>query len=151
MPCPPDYICVTPRFGGLHLIELTATNVLSLVLCPTDVACIGAARRGPAEPLRELPLLPLFLRSVQLRRLPHQEDAGPGFLYIGEPSTLTGVEWVLLDLGQPRLGDDDALLLCVVVGDRVAGLVGLGDDVLHVLVPQRAQQPEEELALRQPP
>ena len=100
--------------GCLHLTELTASKVLSLVLGPAQVTCIGAARGGPTESLRELPLLPLFLRYVQLRQLPHQEDAGPGFLYIGEPSTLTEVEKVLLELGQPCLGDDDALLLGVV-------------------------------------
>ena len=55
-----------------------------------------------------------------------------------------------LQLGQPGVGDEDTFFLRIVVGDGVAPLVRLGDHVPHVLVPQGAQDTEEEVALRQP-
>ncbi len=57
---------------------------------------------------------------------------------------------VLLELGQQHVGDDDALLHGVVIGHGEASLVGVSDDVLHVLVLQGAQQAEEILELWQP-
>ena len=50
---------------------------------------------------------------------------------------------------EPAVGDGDALLLGVVFAHLEALAGGRVDDILHVLLPQRAQDTEEELALRQ--
>ena len=55
---------------------------------------------------------------------------------------------MLRELLEPALGDGDALTFWVVAGlEALDG--GIMDDVGHVLLAQRAQHPEEELALRQ--
>ncbi len=54
---------------------------------------------------------------------------------------------MLLQLGEPGVGDQDSLLLVVVFGDGVAPLVRLGNHILHVLVAQGAHDAEEEVAL----
>jgi hypothetical protein len=56
---------------------------------------------------------------------------------------------MLVELLEPAVGDGDALALGVVVADLEALAGGVVDDVCHVLLPQRAQYTEEELALRQ--
>ena len=55
---------------------------------------------------------------------------------------------MLHELLEPSVGDGDALALGVVVADLEAFVGGLLDDVRHVLLPQSAKHPEEELALR---
>lgn len=50
---------------------------------------------------------------------------------------------------EPALGDGNALLLWVLLGNLEALLLGLGDDVLHVLLAEAAQDTKEELPLRQ--
>ena len=57
---------------------------------------------------------------------------------------------VLLQLGKPCIRDEYAFLLGVVVSDRVAFLVRLGDHVLQVLIPQGAHYAEKEITLREP-
>ena len=56
---------------------------------------------------------------------------------------------MLGELLEPALGDGDALMLWVVVAGLEALAGGIMDDVGHVLLAQRAQHPEEELALGQ--
>ena len=91
--------------------------------------------------------LPLCL--VQLGVLLHQEDARPRFLYKVNNMPLTRVVGVLVEQLEPAVGDGDALLLGVVLAHLEALAGGRVDDVLHVLLAQRAQDAEEELALRQ--
>ena len=62
---------------------------------------------------------------------------------------LTRVVGMLVEQLEPTVGDGDALLLRVVFAHLEALAGGRMDDVLHVLLPQRAQDTEEELALRQ--
>ena len=91
--------------------------------------------------------LPLCL--VQLGVLLHQEDARARFLYKVNNMLLTRVVGMLVEQLEPAVGDGDALLLGVVLAHLEALAGGRVDDVLHVLLPQRAQDAEEELALRQ--
>ena len=98
--------------------------------------------------------LPLCL--VQLGVLLHQEDACARFLYKVNNMVLTRVVRVLtrvvrmlVEQLEPAVGDGDALLLRVVLAHLEALAGGSVDNVLHVLLPQRAQDAEEELALRQ--
>ena len=56
---------------------------------------------------------------------------------------------MLVEQLEPSVGDCDALLLGVVFAHLEAFAGGRMDDVFHVLLPQRAQDAEEELALRQ--
>jgi hypothetical protein len=56
---------------------------------------------------------------------------------------------MLIEQLEPAVGDGDALLLGVVFAHLEALAGGRVDDVLHVLLPQRAQDAEEKLALRQ--
>jgi hypothetical protein len=53
---------------------------------------------------------------------------------------------VLLQLGKPGVGDEDALLLRIIVGNGVALLMCFRDDVSHVLISQSAQDTKEEVA-----
>jgi len=57
---------------------------------------------------------------------------------------------MLLQLGQPGVGDEDTFFLRVVVGDCIAPLVRLGNHVPHVLVAEGANHTKEEVALWQP-
>ena len=91
----------------------------------------------------------LPLRLVQLGVLLHQEDACTRFIYKVYNMLLTRVVGMLVEQLEPAVGDGDALLLGVVVGRLEALAGGRVDDVLHVLLAQRAQDAEEELALRQ--
>ena len=91
--------------------------------------------------------LPLCL--VQLCVLLHQEDACPRFLYKVNNMLLTRVVGMLVEQLEPTVGDGDTLLLRVVFAHLEALAGGRVDDVLHVLLSQRAQDAEEELALRQ--
>ena len=61
---------------------------------------------------------------------------------------LTRVVGMLVERLEPSVCDGDALLLWVVVTHLEALAGGSVDDVLHVLLPQCAQDTEEELALR---
>ena len=56
---------------------------------------------------------------------------------------------MLVEQLEPAIGDGDALLLGVVLAHFEALAGSCVDDVLHVLLPQRAQDAEEELALWQ--
>ena len=89
--------------------------------------------------------LPLCL--VQLGVLLHQEDARARLLYQVSNMRLTRVVGMLGELLELALGDGDALTLRVVVAGLEALAGGVMDDVGHVLLAQRAQHPEEELAL----
>jgi hypothetical protein len=91
--------------------------------------------------------LPLCL--VQLGVLLHQEDARARFLYKVNNMLLTRVVGMLVEQLKPAVGDGDALLLGVVLANFEALAGSCVDDVLHVLLTQRAQDAEEELALRQ--
>ena len=91
--------------------------------------------------------LPLCL--VQLGVLLHQEDARARFFYKVSIILLTRMVGMLVEQLEPAVGDGDALLLRVVFAHLEAFAGGRVDDVLHVLLPQRAQNTEEELALRQ--
>jgi hypothetical protein len=91
--------------------------------------------------------LPLCL--VQLCVLLHQEDARARFLYKINNMLLTRVVGMLVKQLEPAIGDGDALLLLVVLTHFEALAGSCVDNVLHVLLPQRAQDAEEELALRQ--
>ena len=55
---------------------------------------------------------------------------------------------MLVEQLEPVVGDGDALLLRVVIAHLEALAGGHVDNVLNVLLPQRAQDAEEELALR---
>jgi len=101
-----------------------------------------------AKSLAQLVHRPVLLGLVQLRMLLHQEDARAGLLYRDYRWGLTGVVGMLHELRVPGVRDGDALTLGVVVLDLEALVRGLGDDVLHVLLPHGAQHPEEELPLR---
>ena len=79
----------------------------------------------------------------------HQEDASPGFLYKFNTILLTRVVGMLIELLQPSVGDGDALTFGVIFTHLKAFAGGIMDDVCHVLLPQRTQYAEEELALRQ--
>ena len=59
------------------------------------------------------------------------------------------MERMLVKQLEPAIGDGDALLLRVVLAHLEALAGSCVDDVLHVLLPQCAQDIEEELALRQ--
>ena len=61
---------------------------------------------------------------------------------------LTRVVGVLIEQLEPAVGDGDALPLGVVLAHLEALAGGRVDDVLNVLLAQRAQDAEEELALR---
>ena len=89
--------------------------------------------------------LPLCL--VQLGVLFHQEDTRARFLYKVNNMLLTRVVGMLVKQLKPAIGDGNALLLGIVLAhfETLAG--SCVDDVLHVLLPQRAQDAEEELAL----
>jgi hypothetical protein len=91
--------------------------------------------------------LPLCL--IQLGVLLHQEDPRTRFLYKVNNILLTGVVGMLVKQLEPAIGDGDALFLGVVLAHFEALAGSCVDDVLHVLLPQRAQDTEEELALRQ--
>ena len=91
--------------------------------------------------------LPLCL--VQLGMLLHQEDASARFLYRVNTMLITRVVGMFVEQLEPTVGDGDSLLLRVVLAHLEALAGGRVDDVLHVLLPQRAQDSEEELALRQ--
>ena len=54
---------------------------------------------------------------------------------------------MLLQLGEPGVGDEDAFFLGVVVSHGVPLLVRLGDHILHVLIAERADNTKEEVAL----
>jgi hypothetical protein len=90
--------------------------------------------------------LPLCL--VQLGVLLHQKDACTRFLYKVNNMLLTRVVGMLVEQLEPAVGDGDALLLWVVVAHLEALAGGSVDDVLHLLIPQCAQDTEVELALR---
>ena len=62
---------------------------------------------------------------------------------------LTRVVGMLIKLFEPSIGYGYALALGVIVTNLEALAGGRMDDVLHVLLPQRAQDTEEKLALRQ--
>ena len=62
---------------------------------------------------------------------------------------LTRMVGMFVEQLEPTIGDGDALLLGVVLAHLEALAGGCVDDVLHILLPQRAQDAEEELALRQ--
>ena len=79
----------------------------------------------------------------------HQEDSRARFFYKVNIILLTRVVGVLVEQLEPAVGDGDALLLGVVLAHLEALARGRVDDVLHVLLPRRAQDAEEELALRQ--
>jgi hypothetical protein len=91
--------------------------------------------------------LPLCL--IQLGVLLHQEDARARFLYKVKIMPLTRVVGMLVEQLEPAIGDGNALLLGVVLAHLEALAGGRVDDVLHVLLSQRAQDAKEELALRQ--
>ena len=91
--------------------------------------------------------LPLGL--VQLGVLLHQEDARARFFYKVNSMLLTRVVGMFVEQLEPTVFDSDALLLRVVLTHLEALAGGRVDDVLHVLLAQRAQDAEEELALRQ--
>ena len=80
--------------------------------------------------------LPLCL--VQLRVLLHQEDACPRFLYKVNNMLLTRVVGMLVKQLEQAVGDSDTLLLRVVFAHLEALAGGRVDDVLHVLLSQRA-------------
>ena len=56
---------------------------------------------------------------------------------------------MLLELSHPLVGDEDALSLGVVVSDSVAFLMGVSDDVLHILIPQGTEDAKKEFSLGQ--
>ena len=91
----------------------------------------------------------LPLCFVQLGMLLHQEDACARFFYKVNNMQLTRVVGMLVEQLEPAVGDGDALLLRVVLAHLEALARGRMDDVLHVLLSQRAKDAEEELALRQ--
>ena len=62
---------------------------------------------------------------------------------------LTRVVGMLVEQLEPAVSYGDTLLFWVVIAHLEALAGGRMDDVLHVLLPQRAQDAEEELALRQ--
>ena len=91
--------------------------------------------------------LPLCL--IQLGVLLHQEDSRARFFYKVNIILLTRVVGMLVEQLEPAVDDGDALLLRVVLAHLEALAGGRVDDVLHVLLSQRAKDAEEELALRQ--
>ena len=101
------------------------------------------------QPLGEGVHRALRLCLVQLGVLLHQEDARARFLYKVNNMLLTRVVGMLVEQLEPAVGDGDALLLRVVLGRLESLAGGRVDDVLHVLLAQRAQDAEKELALRQ--
>jgi hypothetical protein len=101
------------------------------------------------KPLRERMHGALPLCLIQLGVLLHQEDARPRFLYKVNNMPLTRVVGMFVEQLEPAVSDGDTLLLRVVLAHLEALVGGRVDDVLHVLLPQRAQYAEEELALRQ--
>ena len=92
-------------------------------------------------------VLPLCL--VQLSVFLHQKDSRPRFFYMVNDMPLTRVVGMLHEVLEPAVGDGDALALGVVVAHLEALLGCIMDDVLHLLLSQRAQDAEEELTLRQ--
>ena len=90
----------------------------------------------------------LPLRLVHFGVLLHQEDSRARFFYKVNIILLTRVVGMLVEQLEPAVGDGDTLLLRVVFTHIEALAGGRVDDVLHVLLSQRAQDTEEELALR---
>ena len=82
-------------------------------------------------------------------RAPSSENVRARFLYKVNNMPLTRVVGMLVEQLEPAVGDGDSLLLGVVLAHLEALAGGRVDDVLHVLLSQRAQDAEEELSLRQ--
>ena len=101
------------------------------------------------KPLRQGMYCALPLCLVQLRMLLHQEDASPRFLYKVNIMLLTRVVGMFIKLLEPAVGDGYALTFGVILTHLEAFAGSIMDDVRHVLLPQRTQYAEEELALWQ--
>ena len=136
----------------LHLCELSSSQILSLVLCLTCFFIIVAGFTWcSTNAMSNFFFLPLFLRSVQLSRLFHQEYSRTRFFYKYYQQQLTQMIRMLLQLSHPCLWDGYIFLLRVIFRHGVSFLLCARNDALHVLVAQAAHQTEEEISFRQSP